>query len=59
LLPGTTDSDFHQRAGMSNTAFGPGMKKNTRAEVARPGFEALMADRDHVIGGDRATKLVI
>jgi short-subunit dehydrogenase len=58
LLPGATDSNFHARAGMSNTAFGPAMRKNSRVEVARQGFDALMAGKDHVVGGDRATKRV-
>jgi uncharacterized protein len=57
LLPGATDSEFHARAGMSNTAFGPTMAKNSRVEVARQGLEALMAGKDHVVAGDRATKL--
>lgn len=56
LLPGATDSDFHSRAGMDDTAFGPTMKKNSRKEVARQGFAALMAGRAEVVGGDRATK---
>ncbi|GAA2412151.1 SDR family NAD(P)-dependent oxidoreductase [Actinomadura vinacea] len=56
LLPGATDSQFHSRAGMDNTSLGPGAKKNSRVEVARQGFEALMAGKDHVVGGDRATK---
>ena len=56
LLPGATDSEFHARAGMGNTALGPGAKKNSRVEVARQGYEALMASKDHVVGGDRATK---
>ena len=34
------------------------MRKNSRAEVARQGFDALMAGKDHVVGGDRATKRV-
>jgi len=55
LLPGATDSEFHQRAGMGDTKFGDNSWKNSRELVARKGFEALMAGRDHVIGGDRAT----
>ncbi|GAB2886306.1 SDR family NAD(P)-dependent oxidoreductase [Streptomyces mayteni] len=58
LLPGATDSDFHARAGMSGTAFGPGMRKNSRVQVARQGFEAMMAGRAEVIGGDLATRRV-
>lgn len=55
LLPGATDSEFHQRAGMGDTKFGDNSWKNSRELVARKGFEAMMAGRDHVIGGDRAT----
>ncbi|MFD7972759.1 SDR family NAD(P)-dependent oxidoreductase [Streptomyces clavifer] len=56
LMPGATDSDFHARAGMNNTAFGPGMKKNSRKEVARQGFLAMMGGQAEVVGGDAATK---
>ena len=55
LLPGATDSDFHKNAGMGNSVIGRG-HKNDKVEVARQGFEALMNDVDHVVGGDRATK---
>ncbi|MFJ3981466.1 SDR family NAD(P)-dependent oxidoreductase [Streptomyces fungicidicus] len=56
LMPGATDSDFHARAGMNDTAFGPGMKKNSRKDVARQGFLAMMEGRAEVVGGDAATK---
>ncbi|QJT07351.1 SDR family NAD(P)-dependent oxidoreductase [Streptomyces asoensis] len=56
LMPGATDSDFHARAGMDDTAFGTGMKKNSRKTVARQGFLALMDGRAEVVGGDAATK---
>ncbi|NTF10475.1 SDR family NAD(P)-dependent oxidoreductase [Agrobacterium rubi] len=55
LLPGATDSDFHKNAGMGNTNIGR-MKKNDKTLVAKQGFEALMNDVDHVVGGDEATK---
>lgn len=55
LLPGATDSDFHQNAGMGSSAIGKS-KKNDKTEVARQGFEALMNDVDHVVGGDEATR---
>lgn len=55
LLPGATATEFHQRAGMGTTHFGDNSWKNDPAVVARKGLEALMAGRDHVIGGDRAT----
>ncbi|MFD3309263.1 SDR family NAD(P)-dependent oxidoreductase [Streptomyces sp. NPDC058656] len=56
LMPGATDSDFHARAGMNNTAFGTGMKKNSRKDVARQGFLAMMDGRAEVVGGDAATR---
>lgn len=57
LLPGATDTEFHARAGMGNTALGePGRRKQSRVLVAQQGYEALMADIDHVVGGDERTK---
>ncbi|MET7320577.1 SDR family NAD(P)-dependent oxidoreductase [Streptomyces sp. NPDC005549] len=55
LLPGATDSDFHQRAGMGRTAIGKG-RKNDKRLVAKQGVDALLAGKDHVVGGDQATK---
>lgn len=55
LLPGATDSDFHQRAGMGKTTIGKG-QKNDKHLVAKQGVDALLAGRDHVVGGDQATK---
>lgn len=50
LLPGATATEFHGRAGMQNTAYGPNDGKNDPAMVARIGYEGLMAGLDHVIG---------
>jgi uncharacterized protein len=55
LLPGATDSDFHARAGMGATVIGRS-KKNDRHLVARQGVDAMLLGKDHVIGGDRATR---
>jgi short-subunit dehydrogenase len=55
LLPGATDSDFHARAGMGNPDIGR-IKTNDRVLVAKQGYEAMMKGRDHVVGGDWATK---
>lgn len=55
LLPGATDSEFHQNAGMGDTPIGAG-EKNDRTLVARQGYEALMDDVDHVAGGDETVK---
>ena len=56
LLPGPTDTDFFHRAGMDGTPVGDGAKDDP-AEVARQGFEALMADRHHVIAESLKTKV--
>lgn len=55
LLPGATDSKFHSNAGMDNTSF-VNMKKNNKTQVAKQGFEAMMANMDHIVGGDAATQ---
>jgi len=53
LLPGATDSDFHSNAGMgADTPVGR-LEKFPRAEVARLGYEGLMAGTDMVVGGDQ------
>lgn len=50
LMPGATDTNFFHRAGMCDTKIGVS-RKDDPAEVARDGFEALMAGKDHVIAG--------
>jgi short-subunit dehydrogenase len=50
LMPGPTETDFFERAGMEDTKLGVSEKDDAR-EVAREGYEALMAGKDHVIAG--------
>ena len=50
LQPGPTDTDFFRRADMEDTKVATA-KKDDPAEVARQGFEALMAGKDHVVAG--------
>ena len=50
LLPEPTDTHFFDRAGMQNTKAGQG-RKSDPADIALQGFEAMMAGKDHVIGG--------
>jgi short-subunit dehydrogenase len=57
LLPGATDSDFHQNAGMDNETFGDNSWKNDKTEVAKQGVAALLAGKHDVVGGDRKTRL--
>jgi short-subunit dehydrogenase len=43
LMPGPTDTEFFERAGMEDTRIGQGGKDNA-AHVAREGIEAMLAD---------------
>jgi short-subunit dehydrogenase len=56
LMPGPTETNFFHRAGMDDTKVGAS-KKDDPADVAREGFEALMAGKDHVVAGSLKTKL--
>lgn len=58
LMPGATDTNFFDRAGMQDTKVGTQEKhENDPAEVARLGYEALMAGEDEVIAASLKTKL--
>lgn len=56
LMPGPTDTNFFHWAGMDDTRVGANPKDDP-AEVARQGFEALMAGKDAIIAGSPMTKL--
>lgn len=56
LMPGPTDTNFFARAGNEDTKLGS-QKKDDPAEVAREGFEALMAGKDHVVAGSFKNKV--
>jgi short-subunit dehydrogenase len=55
LMPGPTDTGFFARAGMEDTLMGQGPKDDP-AEVARQGFEALMAGKAKVAASSLGTK---
>jgi len=50
LMPGPTDTKFFARAGMEETRVARGPKADPD-DVARDAFKALMAGKDHVVGG--------
>ncbi|MFC3069679.1 SDR family NAD(P)-dependent oxidoreductase [Phenylobacterium soli] len=50
LMPGATDTDFFERAGLSDTKVGTG-KKDDPAMVAKVGFEAMMKGEGDVVAG--------
>jgi short-subunit dehydrogenase len=56
LMPGPTDTEFFERAEMEGTKVGAG-EKDDPAEVARQGYEALMAGRQKVVAGSLKNKL--
>ncbi|WP_199431084.1 SDR family NAD(P)-dependent oxidoreductase [Qaidamihabitans albus] len=55
LLPGPTDTEFFERANMTDTKLGAGPKDDP-ADVARQGYDALMAGKDQIIAGSRRNK---
>jgi len=58
LMPGPTDTNFFHRAGLDDTKVGTtGKEENDPADVARQGFEALMAGKDRVVAGSIKTKI--
>lgn len=56
LMPGATETNFFHRAGLDDTKVGAD-KKDDPAEVAKQGFEALMADKDSTLAGSLKTKV--
>lgn len=57
LQPGTTDTNFFHRAGLDNTKVGRS-KKDDPADVARQGFEAMMAGKENVVAASFKTKIL-
>ncbi|WP_308267747.1 SDR family NAD(P)-dependent oxidoreductase [Yinghuangia soli] len=55
LMPGPTDTEFFERADMLDTPVGQG-DKDDPADVAREGYEALMAGKAKVVAGSLKTK---
>ncbi len=51
LMPGPTETEFFERADMEDTKVGSTDKKDDADEVAKDGFETLMAGKDHVVAG--------
>src|SRR4051795_512545 len=55
LMPGPTETEFFERAGMLDTKVGSGSKDDP-ATVARDGFEAMMAGKERVVSSSGSTK---
>ncbi len=56
LMPGATETNFFHRAGLDDTKVGAD-KKDDPAEVAKQGFEALMAGKDSTLASSLKTKI--
>lgn len=56
LLPGPTDTEFFDRAEMTDTKLGASDKKDDPAQVARQGFDGLMKGEASVFAGSLASK---
>jgi short-subunit dehydrogenase len=56
LLPGPTDTEFFDRAEMTDTKLGASDKKDDPAQVARQGFEGLMKGEASVFAGSLSSK---
>ena len=50
LMPGPTETEFFARADMLDTNVGQS-KKDDPAEVARKGWDAMMAGEGHIVPG--------
>src|SRR3954471_271358 len=55
LMPGPTETEFFERADMLDTKVGAS-EKDDPADVARDGFEALMAGKERVVSHSLSTK---
>lgn len=58
LMPGPTETEFFDRAGMQDTRVGASDSKDSAAEVAEQGFKALMKGKDHVVAGSLKNKVM-
>ncbi|MES2021451.1 MAG: SDR family NAD(P)-dependent oxidoreductase [Pseudomonadota bacterium] len=50
LMPGATETEFFDRAGMEDTSVGQA-KKDDPAKVAKDGWDALMSGKGHIVSG--------
>ena len=57
LMPGPTDTEFFDRADLDDSRIGSSKHKDDPADVAKDGFQALMAGKDSVVGGSFRNKV--
>ena len=57
LMPGPTETEFFERADLDDSRIGSSKHKDDPADVAKDGFEALMAGKDSVVAGSFRNKV--
>lgn len=57
LMPGPTDTEFFDKAALTDTKLGTTSHMADAADVAQTGFDALMAGKSKVVAGGLATKV--
>jgi uncharacterized protein len=58
LMPGPTETEFFEVAEMEDTRIGAG-EKDDPADVARQGYDALIAGKERVVGGSLKNRLQV
>jgi len=51
LMPGPVETEFFERAGLADTKVGESETKSDPADVAKDGYEAVMAGRSSIVSG--------
>lgn len=51
LMPGPVETEFFHTAGMDDTSIGASDSKSDPKDVAKDGWDALMAGHDHIVSG--------
>jgi short-subunit dehydrogenase len=59
LMPGPTDTEFFERAGMQDTRVATTEHKDDPDDVAKKGFDALMAGEHHVVAASLKNKVMV
>jgi short-subunit dehydrogenase len=59
LMPGPTDTEFFDRAGMQDTRVGSTSQKDDPDDVAKQGFDALMSGEHHVVAASLKNKAMV
>jgi short-subunit dehydrogenase len=59
LMPGPTDTEFFQRAGLQDTRIGSTSQKDDPDDVAEQGFDALMSGKHHVVAASLKNKAMV